>query len=51
MILLPKDFPSAFNAVKQAVLSGEISESRIDESVQRILALKISCGLVSGVGR
>ncbi len=51
MILLPKDFPAAFDAVKQAVLSGEISESRIDESVQRILALKISFGLVSDVGR
>ncbi len=47
MILLPKDFQKAFTAVAEAVASGEITEDRIDQSVQRILALKISFGLVS----
>ncbi len=51
MILLPRDFESAFNAVREAVESGRISRNRLDESVQRILALKISFGLVSDAGR
>ena len=51
MILLPKDFQGALRAVTEAVASGEISAERIDESVQRILALKISFGLVRGAGR
>ena len=40
VVLCPKDLPEAFDAVVQAVESGEISESRIDESVRRILALR-----------
>ena len=40
IILCPKDFVGAFDAVVKAVEKGDIKESRIDESVQRILDLK-----------
>lgn len=40
IILCPKDFVGAFDAVVKAVEKGDIKESRIDESVQRILELK-----------
>ena len=40
IILCPKDFVSAFDAIIKAVEKGEIKESRIDESVKRILVLK-----------
>lgn len=46
MILMPNDFESAFDAVLKAVSDGEISESRIDESVMRILKLKSEKGLM-----
>jgi beta-N-acetylhexosaminidase len=36
----------SFNAIKEAVLNGEITESRIDESVKRILALKEKYDLI-----
>lgn len=39
-ILLPKDYETAFNAVLDAVNSNIISESRLDESLQRILKFK-----------
>lgn len=47
MILSPKDFDEAANAVINAVKSGEISEERIDESVTRILTVKQKMGLLS----
>lgn len=40
IILLPADFQATFDAVLHAVEQGIIPESRIDESVSRILALK-----------
>ena len=40
ILLMPYDYVSSFNAVLNAVQSGEISERRIDESVLRILDLK-----------
>lgn len=40
MILAPKDLDTAVNGVYNAVLSGEISEERLNESVTRILTLK-----------
>ena len=46
MILQPKDMASAVNSIEQAVADGELSEDRIDESVQRILTLKESRGLL-----
>lgn len=47
IILMPEDLQSAVNAVCDAVNSGEISESRIDESVMRILNQKYELGLFS----
>ena len=40
IVLMPKDFKQAYNAVVEAVNSGRIPEERIDESVKRILAVK-----------
>lgn len=45
MILMPEDPQAAFEAVLQAVKSGDISEARIDESVSRILSLKMKYDL------
>lgn len=40
ILLLPRDYPAAFNAVLRAVREGKISETRLNESVLRILELK-----------
>ena len=40
MILMPEDFDVAVQAVKDAVENGALTESRIEESAMRILALK-----------
>jgi len=40
IILIPNNYRKAFDGVKEAVLSGRISEDRIDESLYRILKLK-----------
>lgn len=40
ILLMPHDFRAAYNAVLSAVKDGTISESRIDQSVRRILTLK-----------
>ena len=45
IVTLPTDLDGAYHAILDAVLKGEISESRIDESVRRILALKAAVGL------
>jgi beta-N-acetylhexosaminidase len=45
VLLLPTDLDGAFRGVVEAVHRGEIPESRIDESVQRILELKASVDL------
>ena len=41
-----KDFEEQIPAVLQAVQNGEITEERLDESVLRILNLKINLGLL-----
>lgn len=41
IVLMPKDFKAAYQGVLKAVQDGRISEKRIDESVRRILNLKI----------
>ncbi len=46
MILTPGDLDDAVNGVYNAVLSGEISEERINESVTRILTVKQKMGLL-----
>ncbi|HKA19882.1 MAG TPA: glycoside hydrolase family 3 N-terminal domain-containing protein [Blastocatellia bacterium] len=45
IILYPPSVEQAFIAVKKAVESGEIKETRIDDSVRRILAAKANLGL------
>ncbi len=45
ILLMPPDFPRAYNAVLAAVKSGRISAKRLDESVARVLALKERRGL------
>ena len=49
-LLCCTDFQIQVPAVLQAVESGEIDETRIDESVLRILRLKASLGLISPYG-
>ncbi|MDQ0796276.1 glycoside hydrolase family 3 protein [Streptomyces sp. B1I3] len=44
-LLNPPDLPVAWNAVLEAVKSGELSEARIEESILRILRLKWKLGL------
>jgi beta-N-acetylhexosaminidase len=46
MLLMPPKFDLAYNAVLDAVRSGEITERRVDRSVSRILRLKWRLGLV-----
>jgi beta-N-acetylhexosaminidase len=45
VLLLPFDLDGAHNGLLRAVRSGEISESRIDQSVLKILRAKASVGL------
>ena len=45
MLLIPADIGAAYNGVLNAVRSGEIPESRIDQSVLKILRAKASVGL------
>ncbi len=45
VLLMPPDFPKAYNAVLKAVRSGRIPAARLDASVTRILRLKMSRGL------
>ena len=44
IVLGPKDFVEAFDAVVKAVEDGTISEQRIDQSVRRVLKLKKQIG-------
>jgi beta-N-acetylhexosaminidase len=41
MILMLEDFELAYNGVLEAVKSGEISEERLNESVARIIEIKL----------
>jgi beta-N-acetylhexosaminidase len=47
MLLMPPDFPLAYDAVLTAVSTGELTEERIDESVMRLLLLKYRLGRAS----
>lgn len=46
IVLMPAEFESAFNEVLNAVIEKKLPESRIDESVQRILEKKLQRGLI-----
>ncbi len=45
ILLLPNSLPVAFAAVQDAVRDGEITGARLDQSVERIVALKQRLGL------
>lgn len=45
IILMPSDLQGALNGVMSAVENGELSEERINESVQKILELKLRSGI------
>lgn len=47
IILMPQDFKTAYNAVLQAVNEETISMDRLDESVSRVLAVKMQRGILS----
>lgn len=47
MLLLPKNFTNGYNGVMKALEEGRLTESRIDESVHRILQLKHDWGLLA----
>ncbi len=42
VVLDPEDFPLAYAGVLEAVRSGRVTEARVDESVRRILRVKLS---------
>lgn len=44
LIVMPDDYKEAYKAIQQAIKSGRIKESRIDESVRRIIYAKIKRG-------
>lgn len=46
MILMPNSISEAFSGIKNAVLSGELSEERIDKSVLKILKVKHKHGML-----
>jgi beta-N-acetylhexosaminidase len=50
LLLMPPDFPLAYEAVLAAVESGELTEERIDRSVMRLLGLKHRLGLAESSG-
>ena len=45
MVMLPYDYKTFVTQVRQAVTSGDIKESRIDDAVRRILRAKFAMGL------
>jgi beta-N-acetylhexosaminidase len=45
ILMIPRDVGAAFQAIVDAVHNGEIKESRIDDSVRRILQMKTRAGL------
>lgn len=46
VVLMPSNFTHAYNTVVNAVITDDISESRINDSVQKILEAKIRRGLI-----
>lgn len=46
LILMPDDMDATFEGIEDAVMDGAISEERIDESVLRILEMKLRYGII-----
>lgn len=49
MILMPSNLSEAVSAVEQAVTDGTLTEKRIDESLQRIINMKIDNNIFKGI--
>lgn len=47
LLLMPMDFQAAADALLNAVNSGRITQERLDESVRKIIELKIQYGIIS----
>lgn len=47
IILMPQDFEAAYQEILQKVQDGTIGQSRLDDSVLRILAVKIQRGILT----
>lgn len=47
IVLMPEDFEEAYTAVLKAVEEGEISEDQIDDTIRRILTLKMERGIIT----
>lgn len=50
IVLMPADLEAAYLALLDAVGKGEISQTRLDESVRRILEVKYDCGMLLQYG-
>ncbi len=50
MIVAPEDADAAVEAILNAINSGTLSESRLNESVRRILLAKLDAGLIAPAG-
>lgn len=50
IVLMPADLEAAYLALLDAVGTGEISQTRLDESVRRILEVKYDCGMLLQYG-
>ncbi len=51
MLLMPENFDEAYQAVLDAVTDGTITEERIDESVRRILTVKLEMAAAKDMGK
>jgi beta-N-acetylhexosaminidase len=49
LILMPQNLPEAYEAVLEKVKSGDITEKRLNDTVQRILQLKYQKGIMTEV--
>ena len=47
MILMPDNLESAIYGILNAVQNGEVSEERINQSVEKIITYKLKKGIVS----
>ncbi len=46
IMLMPNDYITAFNGIYNAVQNGKISKSRLNQSVLRIIKLKLKYGII-----
>ena len=47
LLLMPEDLDSAVKGIEKAVKNGDLTEKRIDESLERVLRLKKERGILS----